>query len=138
LIELCAQEGISIKEWSNHAFSFRWEPTRGPVLSFRIKTKIYSLMICHRKPERSFKIKGHALPLCARCTGLIIGSVIGILLVLLSYDLPLPFLILSMLPLLIDGFTQMFTTYESNNILRFSTGVLFSLSLVYLEVMILW
>ncbi|MBV1755609.1 MAG: DUF2085 domain-containing protein [Methanobacterium sp.] len=31
-------------------------------------------LICHGLPERSFKIKGHMLPVCARCTGLYLGS----------------------------------------------------------------
>ena len=33
--------------------------------------------ICHQRPERSFYIGGHQLPVCARCTGLYAGGAVG-------------------------------------------------------------
>jgi uncharacterized membrane protein len=36
-------------------------------------------VICHQKPERSFFIDGHQLPVCARCTGLYLSAVIGLM-----------------------------------------------------------
>lgn len=35
--------------------------------------------ICHQKPDRSFFIDGHQLPVCARCTGLYVSAAIGLL-----------------------------------------------------------
>jgi uncharacterized membrane protein len=32
---------------------------------------------CHTQPERTFVVNGHALPLCARCTGVYVGIVIA-------------------------------------------------------------
>ncbi len=32
---------------------------------------------CHQLPERSFFIKGYQLPVCARCTGVIIGYLLA-------------------------------------------------------------
>jgi uncharacterized membrane protein len=36
-------------------------------------------VICHQKPERSFFIDGHQLPVCARCTGLYVSAAAGFL-----------------------------------------------------------
>lgn len=33
---------------------------------------------CHQLPERSFFIKGYQLPMCARCTGVIIGYLLAV------------------------------------------------------------
>jgi uncharacterized membrane protein len=35
-------------------------------------------VICHQRPERSFFIDGHQLPVCARCTGLYVSALIGL------------------------------------------------------------
>lgn len=37
-----------------------------------------------------------------------------------------------MIPMLIDGFVQAFTSYESNNIRRVITGILFGYAFLYL------
>lgn len=33
--------------------------------------------ICHQRPERSFFLHGHQLPVCARCTGLYAGAALA-------------------------------------------------------------
>jgi uncharacterized membrane protein len=33
---------------------------------------------CHQLPERSFFIKGYQMPVCARCTGVIIGYLLAV------------------------------------------------------------
>lgn len=33
--------------------------------------------ICHQRPERSFFVHGHQLPVCARCTGLYVGAAVA-------------------------------------------------------------
>ena len=33
---------------------------------------------CHQKPERSFFINGYQFPVCARCTGVMIGYLLAI------------------------------------------------------------
>lgn len=30
--------------------------------------------VCHQRPERSFHIAGHKMPVCARCTGLYVSA----------------------------------------------------------------
>ena len=42
---------------------------------------IYAIgaVICHQIPERSFFWQGHQLPVCARCTGLYVSAIAGLL-----------------------------------------------------------
>lgn len=85
-------------------------------------------IICHGLPERSFKIKGHQFPVCARCTGIYLGSFSVICLVVIFNPVFNPIIffmgILMVIPALIDGFTQYFNCRESNNNLRFITGLI--------------
>jgi uncharacterized membrane protein len=34
--------------------------------------------ICHQIPARTFRVEGHAFPLCARCTGMYLGAMVGL------------------------------------------------------------
>lgn len=36
-----------------------------------------SAFVCHQRPERSFFLAGHQLPVCARCTGLYVGAALA-------------------------------------------------------------
>ena len=99
--------------------------------------------ICHRMPERSFFIKGHQFPVCARCTGFYTG--LALFLVYncfypIDYSLNLFILsIVLMIPSAIDGFTQLFKLRESNNTLRFLTGLAGGIGLIiFLKIVIEW
>ena len=35
-------------------------------------------VICHQRPDRSFFVDGHQLPVCARCTGLYLSGAAGL------------------------------------------------------------
>lgn len=35
-------------------------------------------VICHQIPDRSFFLDGRQLPVCARCTGLYLGGIVGL------------------------------------------------------------
>lgn len=85
-------------------------------------------IICHGLPERSFKIKGHQFPVCARCTGIYLGSfsVIGLVMIFNPVFNPLLLIMgfLMIIPTFIDGLTQYLNHRESNNNLRFITGLI--------------
>ena len=83
---------------------------------------------CHQMPERSFFIGGYQLPLCARCTGILAGHVIGMV-VSLFRDVSLLSLI-GTIPLMIDGTVQQFTSYESTNDRRLFTGILYGFGMM--------
>ena len=98
----------------------------------KISTFLYTwlprIFGCHTKPDRSFFYHGRQFPICARCT----GELCGILLTFISFWLWHPDIMISfilMIPMLIDGFVQRLTSYESNNIKRFITGLLFGIGL---------
>ena len=90
-------------------------------------------LICHRKPERSFFIKGHQFPVCSRCTGFYISLIAYFVYTyyfFVDYNLVLLlFAVILLIPTAIDGLTQLFEYRESNNTLRFITGLLGGLGL---------
>ncbi|BAM69694.1 MULTISPECIES: DUF2085 domain-containing protein [Methanothermobacter] len=83
--------------------------------------------ICHRKPERTFSFRGHYFPVCSRCTGIYLGAFTYFLyafLIPVKYTAATVLLaLLLVIPTFIDGFTQLMGYRESNNVLRFSTGL---------------
>jgi len=96
-----------------------------------------SKFICHRKPERTFKYKDKYFPVCARCTGFYLGILISfpIIFISLKYLSGIDLFILGVLlliPMFIDGITQFFEIRESNNILRFITGLIGGLGITIL------
>lgn len=98
--------------------------------------------LCHRIPERSFFIKGHQFPVCARCTGFYAGLAVY-LIINFFYRHPynMTVLIISMLlmvPVAIDGFTQYFGPRESTNPLRFVTGFIGGIGLIIFLKILLW
>jgi len=91
-------------------------------------------LLCHRKKERTFQIKNHYFPVCARCTGFYISMVIY---TILSLYIPFQYTtkttiiaILFLIPCGIDGLTQLFEIRESNNILRLISGLIGGISLM--------
>lgn len=98
--------------------------------------RFFSQFICHRIPERTFKIRGHYFPVCARCTGFSIGAFSYFAFVYFFYVEYTTFLIFSafimILPTFSDGFTQLICLRESYNLLRFSTGLMAGIGLAIL------
>lgn len=85
--------------------------------------------LCHTIESRSFHLGGVPMPICARCTGLYVGFLIGIGLFaavgkLRESPIPSALVIALVLPLVIDGVTQALGLRTSGNELRFLTGVL--------------
>ena len=78
-------------------------------------------------PERSFFIRGYQLPLCARCTGIMIGNIIGLMTFWIDFPL---WTALLMIPMALDGTVQRFTDYEANNRRRLITGLLWGVASV--------
>ena len=101
--------------------------------------------ICHRLEERSFNLNGYYLPLCARCTGMYIGFLVSSLYFFIIKrnkadkppDVKSALLIFaSLLPLAFDGITSYMGLRETNNIIRFVTGALFTSSLPILFILL--
>jgi uncharacterized membrane protein len=52
--------------------------TDGPARLAAAFTYLGAGYICHQRPERSFHLAGHQLPVCARCTGLYLAAPFGL------------------------------------------------------------
>jgi uncharacterized membrane protein len=85
-------------------------------------------VMCHGLPRRSFELFGTPMPLCARCVGVYVGLILAIL----SFAI-VPYLrervmrtvaFVAVLPLALDGLTQLTGLRESTNELRVATGLL--------------
>lgn len=95
-----------------------------------IKKFLAIAFMCHQMPERSFFVCGKQLPLCARCSGILIGYIIGIVIAVITkceFCLYMPVLIL---PLAIDGGLQYIKRIESNNVRRFFTGIMGGIAII--------
>ena len=111
---------------------------------------------CHNKEERSWEVNGNQMPVCVRDVGIFLGLAIGGFIFsrrgLNRWTLRDSFLsifpdnkletiyrndhrskallviaALSILPMALDGFTQMLTSYESNATMRLLTGTPFGI-----------
>jgi uncharacterized membrane protein len=91
---------------------------------------VYSMgdRLCHQKADRSLFINGNQMPFCTRCTAIWLGLAIGLgFMVLYAKELNEKFfvaIILSLIPIGVDGIGQLFGFWESTNVIRFITGLL--------------
>ncbi|MDH4422384.1 MULTISPECIES: DUF2085 domain-containing protein [Bacillus] len=81
---------------------------------------------CHRKSKRSFLKLQKYIPLCTRCTGMLIGILLFPIYFYITPSFPMAIIlsICAQIPLLIDGFTQKWKWRSSTNLLRVTTGIL--------------
>lgn len=87
---------------------------------------------CHQMPERSFFYKGYQFPVCARCTGVIIGEIIAILMLILKIQSNIIISVFLLLIMGIDWFIQFINILQSNNIRRLATGLCGGIGLTYI------
>lgn len=93
------------------------------------------LLGCHQRPDRSFFFRGHQFPLCARCTGLLIGYFAFFLLFhVIRPSIEVSILLLSIM--LADWMIQQTGLKESTNKRRLLTGILCGYGLANLYVQI--
>jgi uncharacterized membrane protein len=79
---------------------------------------------CHQRPDRSFFIGGYQFPVCARCTGVLLGQAAAVIMLVLK---KVPSSIVSAALLLVmgaDWFVQRIGLRESTNIRRLVTGIM--------------
>ena len=80
---------------------------------------------CHQKLERSYSYNQNQMPFCTRDVGIFAGLMIGFTYALgRRIELTLPLILLSLVPIGIDGTVQLLTDYESTNTKRVITGLI--------------
>lgn len=77
---------------------------------------------CHQMYERSFSYRGYQFPICARCTGILVGQIIGLICIVIDLRINILWSLALIVPMAIDGLVQLIKIMESNNIRRFVTG----------------
>jgi len=98
--------------------------------------KVGSMYGCHQMASRSYFINNMQLPLCARCTGVIIGSLFAYAL-FLFWTPPILFCIIGSAIMLADWLIQHLKIKESVNIRRLLTGLIGGYSLATLFCLLL-
>jgi uncharacterized membrane protein len=80
---------------------------------------------CHQLRDRSFFLNDNQMPVCSRDTGIFIGLFAGAMAMsIFSLSMKKRYLIVGLLPMMIDGALQGATSYQSDNSIRVLTGVL--------------
>lgn len=105
-----------------------WAIAMGASAQWRLLFRI----MCHGRPERSLAIADVAMPICARCVGIYAGLLVGLaafwLIPYLRERVVRPFALAAVIPLAIDGLTQLAGLRESTNELRIATGIVAGLA----------
>lgn len=95
--------------------------------------KIGATAGCHQRPDRSFFYHNRQFPICARCTGVLIGY-IAALTAFIFFMTPLWLCLLFCLIMFLDWLIQYLKIKESNNIRRLITGILGGYGLLSFEI----
>ncbi len=112
------------------------------------KARLIGYALCHQLPERSFFFHEHQSPLCARCTGMYLGFLIGLVFLIIrrrthSARMPTTAIIAVLIGFItimgIDGINSTISIipgapqlYHTTNIHRIVTGTLFGLAMCML------
>ena len=117
-------QSSSVRKWF---LEFKWEARAGPVLFINVgETKLGLALFCHRRNDGSFTILGYKSPLCSRCTGLLLGFFGFVWQALFQVHIPAIAVTLLMVPMVIDGISQLAGLRESNNMFQLLTGFMFT------------
>ncbi len=87
---------------------------------------------CHQMESRSFSINGYQFPVCARCTGVILGEIVVIILLFFSVKINFVWSVILLLCMGVDWFIQYINILQSNNIRRLITGLMGGIGLTYI------
>ncbi len=80
---------------------------------------------CHQIASRSYFLNGNQVPFCSRDVGIFAGLALGMAVAIFTrFRITVLAFLIGVLPLALDGTLQLVTSYESNNPVRFVTGIL--------------
>ena len=81
---------------------------------------------CHQKASRSLFINGNQMPVCSRDVGVYLGLSAGAFAFLaVPRRYSMWWVLVLIIPLGIDGTVQLLSSYDSNNLLRLATGLMY-------------
>ena len=83
--------------------------------------------LCHQQATRSLFFNGNQMPFCTRCTAIWLGIAVGLgFIMVFTIELDGGFLgaiLVSLIPIGVDGVGQLLGFWESTNVIRFLTGL---------------
>ncbi|QHQ63699.1 DUF2085 domain-containing protein [Anaerocolumna sedimenticola] len=88
---------------------------------------------CHQMPERSFFYKGYQMPICARCTGVLIGYLLAVPGYII-FGFHSVFSIFSCICMITDWVIQACKIKSSTNHRRLITGILGGYGIMTLQI----
>ena len=111
--------------------------------STKIKTWAFFMRLgnrcgCHQREDRSFKIKGWQFPICSRCTGILVGQLLGIFIYIFQFRIPIYISCIFLFIMFLDWYIQYKKIKESTNIRRFITGTLAGIAQVAIFIEIIF
>ena len=111
--------------------------------STKIKTWAFFMRLgnrcgCHQREDRSFFIGKWQFPVCSRCTGILTGQAIGVILYICSVTIPFYIDFIFLAIMFLDWFIQYKKIRESTNIRRFITGNLAGIAQVSIIIKIIF
>lgn len=84
---------------------------------------------CHQLKERSYFLNDNQMPMCSRDTGVFIGLFAGAFAFsLFAFELRRRWLVIGLVPLILDAGIQAASSYESDNSIRVVTGAVAGIS----------
>jgi len=97
---------------------------------------LYSALrpLCHQADGRCYHIGHFKMGLCTRCAGVFFGlSLFGWIAVIFrpKREMKFPYFVLTLLPLAVDGFGNLFELWSTGNNLRMITGLIFAFGIVF-------
>lgn len=108
-----------------------WAVAHGASSNWRLLFRV----MCHGIARRCFELWGVPMPICARCTGIYIGMFAGLVLFAvlprIEERVARWALGIAIIPMAIDGLTQLAMLRESTNSLRLETGLAAGTALVF-------
>jgi uncharacterized membrane protein len=111
---------MAMNQRESHPIRIFWEELL--IRLFVDNIFLYKFVRCHRLSSRSFFVRNRQFHVCARCTGLLVGYGISPFFLLFGELVAKIFIVFCIL-LILDGTTQLINLRQSNNALRFSTGL---------------
>ena len=106
-----------------------WAIANGASMRWRLLFRA----LCHGIPKRCLELWNVPMPICARCVAIYAGLILGILLCMVLPRLQeitaRRILGFALLPVFVDGITQLAALRESTNPLRIETGLLAGMAL---------
>ncbi len=95
--------------------------------------KIGAKLGCHQMADRSFFIGKRQFPICARCTGVLIGYIVAVIM-LFIVRISIWVCIVLCLIMFLDWFIQFVGIKKSNNWRRLVTGIIGGFGFLSLEI----